>query len=113
MLKLDSLKINTQDFKLCFRQLLNNKITRLESEAFSGVTASSIDLRNNSLREMKSYSFKDITLLETLYLNELQFTDIPTKAFYGVSAKNIYLNTGGIRTINPEAFYNVTASEDM
>ena len=100
-------------FIFSYRQLSNNKITRIESEAFYGVVAGSIDFQNNSLRELQTYSFKDVQLTETLNLNELQFTDIPTKAFYNVFARNIDLSSSGINTIQTEAFFNVTLMEDL
>ena len=96
-----------------YRQLSNNRITRIETEAFSNVVASGIDFRNNSLRELQSYSFRDVTVSETLDLSELQFAEIPANALYCVSAKNIYLNNGGVTLIQPEALTNVTVAEDV
>ena len=94
-------------------QLSNNRITRIESEAFHGVIASNIDLRNNSLRELQSSSFKDVVLLENLDLSELQLREMRTRALYTLTARNILLSSCGITTIHPEALYNVTVSEDV
>ena len=95
------------------RQLSNNKITRIESEAFNDVIASNIDLRNNSLRQLQSNAFKDVALVGNLDLRESQLTELPTQTLYTLTAQNVFLSSSGIMTIHPEALYDVTVSEDM
>ena len=54
-----------------------------------------------------------MSITEDLFLNGLEFTNIPTRALMTVSARNIYFNNGGIQTIEPQALYDVTVSKDV
>ena len=101
-------------FFLSFRQLSDNQITKIKSDAFNGVTVSrSLDLRGNPTRELWWASFRNVSLFEDLFLSSLEFTNIPTRALYLVSARSIYFNNGGIETIEPEALYDVIVSKDV
>ena len=96
------------------RILSDNLITRIEPRAFEGVTVSlSLTLQSNPLQDLWPHSFTDVSVAEDLYLSELEFTKIPTKALYSVSARTIYFDSGGIENIEPEALYDVTVTEDM
>lgn len=95
------------------RSLVNNKITKIYTEAFNGLTAKYLDLRGNNLRELYYKSFSSISLSESMYINDMYFSNIPTKALYEVSAKNIYIYSGGITNIENEGFYDVVVSKNL
>ena len=96
-----------------YRQLSNNKITRIESEAFNKVDASDINLRNNSIRQLQSNAFKLVSLVGNLDMQDSQLTELPTNTLNVLTATNVFLSSSGIRTIHPEALYSVDVSEDM
>ncbi|XP_052265940.1 uncharacterized protein LOC127868328 [Dreissena polymorpha] len=91
----------------------NNKITRINTLAFNGLTTKYLNLQGNPVRDLHWKSFSDVTLSETMYLNELNFTTIPTYAFYDVSARSLRLDNGAVDTVERNAFYDVVISEEM
>jgi len=81
--------------------------------AFNGLTAKNLDLRGNPLRQLSYKSFTSLSLSEDMYINDMNFTTIPTHALYSVAAKNLHIGNGGIDTIKEEAFYDVVISKNM
>ena len=92
---------------LLYSKLKDNNIAIIESEAFSGVMVTSLDLTSNPLRQLNIRSFFDMTLSETLSINGMMFTEIPSMAFYDVTANTVDIQAGGITDIKSEAFYNL------
>ena len=90
-----------------FSILTGNDISIIESEAFTNVAVRSLDLTSNPLRQLNQKSFNGVTLTETLAINGLRFTEIPSLALYDVTAKIVNIEGGGVTDIQSEAFYNL------
>ena len=90
-----------------FSILTGNDISIIETEAFTNVVVSSLDLTSNPLRQLNQKSFNGVTLSETLAINGLRFTEIPSLALYDVTAKIVDIESGGVTDIQSEAFYNL------
>jgi len=108
---LSEVYINT--YLYIFSSLANNRITRINTQAFNSVTVSSLDLRGNPVRYLHWKSFDTLTLSETLWLNSMNYATVPRRAFHAVTANNVKMGGGVIDTIEHEAFYDVTVTEDL
>ncbi|XP_053383664.1 slit homolog 1 protein-like [Mercenaria mercenaria] len=90
-----------------YLSLANNKITKIATEAFNGLSAKYLNLQGNNLRELNWKSFTSVSLSESMYINDMYFSTIPTMALYNVSAKNIDISNGGITTVRTECIFNM------
>lgn len=95
------------------RSLADNKIRKIETEAFNDVTAHNLNLSGNSLRELYGKSFSSVTLSGDLHIDSMFFSTIPSQAFFGVTASNINISNGVITAIEEEAFYDVVVRNNL
>lgn len=78
-------KIN-QSFNTRFLSKLNEQITKIDQNAFRGLSnLEFISLDNNQIKKLDANIFEGLDRLKTLYLENSQIFEIDTRAFQGLS----------------------------
>ena len=86
-----------------------NNITRLPKHVFQKISASTINLAFNKIKEILGYSFTASTILYDLYLDSNGLVSISEKAFSSVrSLKRLTLSRNKINFLPPGIFTNLS-----
>lgn len=89
-----------------FFQVSGCNITELGKKLFKGYYQSSVDLSNNNISIVRSYTFTNLSIVSILLRNNnIEILEI--KAFYNVSLTFLELSENNIFTLNTTAFFNV------
>ncbi|KAK3095292.1 hypothetical protein FSP39_012895, partial [Pinctada imbricata] len=114
----------------------NNRITEIDTGTFNTLSVGYFYLGNNQISVLKSEAFKDVSIGETftltgnvlktlesramvgvscdtLSMNGMAITHIPTDGFVALSTKNLYLHNNKITYLEEGAFDGVSITEDL
>ena len=95
------------------RSLVNNKISRVHTEAFVNVeTQKDVYLTDNPLRTLDSQAFKS-SKHRHLYLNGLNLGTLVSQSFFDVSAEDVHLESSNIQAIEEDAFSGIQLSGSL
>ncbi|XP_014480364.1 PREDICTED: leucine-rich repeat-containing protein 15-like [Dinoponera quadriceps] len=112
--------IDTDSFSNVIPELLclwltDNKITRVASGAFVGLTRlNRLYLSYNQLEDLPTDLFRGLNKLEILYLHNNRITNIPETLFRDlVELKVLYLQENKISTLDPGVFLGLSQLEEL